>query len=100
MKNSRTIAVRLSSYILKLAAAKHTQKHIDKAELGCYNYLPVSDYLARCGECQEGIAIKFVLFLTGFNFRRQTDFKVRADGIKVVQDMGNSILNSQVRHWN
>lgn len=93
MKNSRTIAVRLSSYILKLAAAKHTQKHIDKAELGCYNYLSVSDYLARCGECQEGIAIKFVLFLPRFNFRRQADFKIGADGVKVVQDMDEALLN-------
>ena len=47
-----------------------------------------------CGECQELISIKFILFFSCFNLRRQTDIQIGADGIEVVEDINEALKDA------
>lgn len=49
-------------------------------------------------ESQQFISVIFVLLLSCIDFRRQTDIKVRTDGIEVIQNIDKSLLH--IKRWN
>lgn len=55
--------------------------------------LSVNKHAFALCECQELIAIIFVLLLPCFNLCRKTDFEVRTDGIKIIQNIDDAFLN-------
>ena len=58
--------------------------------------LPPFGSICRC-KCQQLVPVIFILFLPGFDFRRQTDVQVSADGIKVVENFNKTVLH--IERW-
>ena len=49
---------------------------------------------------QQFVAVKFILFLSGFDFGRQARSDVIAEGIEAVKDGNDALLFGEGRKWN
>ena len=57
--------------------------------------LPPFGSICRC-KSQQLVPVVFILLLSGFDFRRQTDIQVGAEGVKTVEDTDKAFLYTHI----